>query len=201
MKSLILACILVLGTGLIAQADEVFGGVGMVMAQDHGKTIVQDLIPNAPAARAGVRIGDILVKINEQDVGAMNLDTIVGLIRGPVGSTVFLTFNSAGAIRNFTLAREQITIACFLEGNINLRTNAFNNQTMPTSINGYIGSNSANGMISFNGGITFYVKGHSYFLNLMKTGFQERITGYINGNYISWFGNNGWFTGYQPCIN
>ncbi len=70
-----------------------FGGIGVVIKQDQttGLLIFMDVYENSPGEKAGFRYGDLVYKVDGQDVTQMDMDTIVSMIRGEVGSTVEIT--------------------------------------------------------------------------------------------------------------
>lgn len=70
-----------------------FEGVGMEIGIKNRQLQVVAPIKNSPADRAGVRSGDLILKIDEKVVTSdMTVDQAVKLIRGPKGSTVKITF-------------------------------------------------------------------------------------------------------------
>jgi carboxyl-terminal processing protease len=52
--------------------------------------IVQHIVPNSPAAEAGITNGVIITKMDDVSVEGKRLADCVNLIRGPVGSTMRL---------------------------------------------------------------------------------------------------------------
>lgn len=69
-----------------------FGGVGMVMGQKKdGQFVVVAPIEDTPAYKAGIKAGDILLKIDGEDLNGQNLNQVVKKIRGRDGSQVTLT--------------------------------------------------------------------------------------------------------------
>lgn len=72
-----------------------FGGVGM-QVDDSAQGIVVTPLKGSPAEAAGVKSGDILVAVDGTSTVNMYSDQAVKYIRGPVGTTVTLTFARAG---------------------------------------------------------------------------------------------------------
>lgn len=87
-------------------------GVGIQLTQDEDskKIIVISPIEGTPAAKAGVLAKDEIVKIDGKSTQGMNVNDVVNLIRGPVGSDVSLTIKRNNQEQNFKLKRERIEI-------------------------------------------------------------------------------------------
>ena len=68
-----------------------FGGLGVEVTTEDNALKVVSPIDNTPAAKAGILPGDIITAIDGRPVEALLLDTVVGKLRGPPGSTITLT--------------------------------------------------------------------------------------------------------------
>jgi carboxyl-terminal processing protease len=89
-----------------------YGGVGVSLAQTAtGETALAPL-PDSPAARAGVRDGDVLLAVDDTTLQAgAGADQVTALIRGPIGSTVRLTVRHAsGSTETLTVTRQEIQL-------------------------------------------------------------------------------------------
>jgi carboxyl-terminal processing protease len=76
-----------------------YGGIGVVLTPSANGDAILSPYPDSPAARAGVRDGDILVAVNDTPIQkGMPVDQITALIRGPIGSTVRLTIKHKSGI-------------------------------------------------------------------------------------------------------
>jgi carboxyl-terminal processing protease len=73
-----------------------FSGVGMELGERDGAITVIAPLKNSPAEKAGVRTGDIVVKVNATSTAGMSVDDAVQYIRGPKGTSVTLTFLREG---------------------------------------------------------------------------------------------------------
>lgn len=89
-----------------------FGGVGMELGKKEGVITVIAPLPDTPATRAGVKAGDKISNINSSSTAEMEVDEAVGLIRGPKGTPVIITFFRDGVAEPLvkTLIRETIVI-------------------------------------------------------------------------------------------
>jgi len=89
-----------------------FGGLGIEVSVKNEQLVVVAPIEDTPADRAGVKAGDLIVKIDGQATKGMNLMEAVKKLRGPRGSKVLLTLQREGKEGSFdvSLRRETIQI-------------------------------------------------------------------------------------------
>lgn len=77
-----------------------FGGVGIYIDLDEkngGKLTIVEPIEDTPAWSAGLKSGDVILKIDGNDTKGMSIDSAQDLIRGPIGSRVVLTIKRGDA--------------------------------------------------------------------------------------------------------
>lgn len=89
-----------------------FGGVGVRVEMVDGLVRVLEPTPDAPAARAGLQAGDLIVRFDDQPVLGMTLAEASSKMRGAAGSPLTMTIRRAGAVDEFnvTLVREIIRV-------------------------------------------------------------------------------------------
>ena len=89
-----------------------FGGLGIEVSMESGVVKVISPIDDTPASRAGIKAGDYIVKINNNQVQGKSLTEAVELMRGPVGSSIELTIRRSGEKKalTFKITREIIEI-------------------------------------------------------------------------------------------
>ncbi|MBI3945476.1 MAG: S41 family peptidase [Armatimonadetes bacterium] len=81
---------------MLEQNQGHFDGIGAYLQRAlDGKHILLGPIVGGPAARAGLKLGDVLLKINNVDAVGMAVDKAKDLIRGPAGTPVTLTVGRA----------------------------------------------------------------------------------------------------------
>lgn len=89
-----------------------FDGIGAEVQMKGGHVVIVAPIDGSPAQRAGLHPGDIILKVDGQDVADLPLYQVVARILGPAGSQVTLTVldPSTARVRDVTLKRAHITI-------------------------------------------------------------------------------------------
>ena len=73
-----------------------FGGLGIEIGMESGVVKVISPIDDTPAAKAGIKAGDYIVKIGKTQVQGKSLMEAVKLMRGPVGTPIELTIRRKG---------------------------------------------------------------------------------------------------------
>jgi carboxyl-terminal processing protease len=89
-----------------------FGGLGIEIARKGERIIIVAPIDDTPAARAGLRAGDEILRIDEQSIQGLDLATVLQKMRGPAGKRVLLTLMREGfsAPRDIAIIRDHIRI-------------------------------------------------------------------------------------------
>jgi carboxyl-terminal processing protease len=96
-----------------------FGGIGVRILQlgdPPQLTIVGPPEPGSPAASSDIRSGDLLVAIDGEKTLGMDMEEVLTLMRGPVGSTVVLSVLHADADEpvDIDIVRDTITVESIL---------------------------------------------------------------------------------------
>ncbi|MCC1495802.1 S41 family peptidase [Alcanivorax sp. 1008] len=89
-----------------------FGGLGIEVTMENGFVKVVTPLDDTPASRAGLRSGDLILKIDDTFVKGMALEEAINLLRGEIGSSVDLSILSEGTEkpRSVSLTRDRIRI-------------------------------------------------------------------------------------------
>src|SRR5579884_2721970 len=75
----------------VAKQDSIDGllnGIGATMTQKNGQVVIESLIPDYPASKSDLKVGDILLTVDGQSVSGKTTDQVVQLVRGKAGTQV-----------------------------------------------------------------------------------------------------------------
>jgi len=89
-----------------------FGGLGIEVTMENGFIKVVSPIDDTPAQKAGIKTGDLIIKIDDKPVKGMSLTDSVKMMRGEPGSKIVLTIVREGleAPLKLTLSRDIIKV-------------------------------------------------------------------------------------------
>jgi len=89
-----------------------FGGLGIEVTMENGFVKVMSPIDDTPAQRAGIKPGDLIVRLDETPVKGLTLKDAVDMMRGKVGTDIVLTVIREGEEKplKFTLTRAVIKV-------------------------------------------------------------------------------------------
>jgi carboxyl-terminal processing protease len=117
-----------------------FGGLGIEVTMENGlikaTALMQDLMEESPASKAGIMANDIISRINDEAVQGLTIDQAVEKMRGPINGKIRLKILRNGQDNpiDVTLVRGNIRIRSVharIEGDdiAYIRVSAFNEQT------------------------------------------------------------------------
>jgi carboxyl-terminal processing protease len=89
-----------------------FSGIGAEVQMKDGHVVIVAPLDGSPAQEAGVKPGDLIVKVDGEDVTGQSLEQVVSKILGEAGTQVTLTLQdpNTGEQRQVTITRAEITI-------------------------------------------------------------------------------------------
>lgn len=89
-----------------------YGGIGSYIMQRDGSSYISGPMEGAPAAKAGLRSGDKIIRVDSTDTSQMGSQEVSSLLRGLAGTPVSVTVNRpfvTDSILNFELIRAKLT--------------------------------------------------------------------------------------------
>jgi len=89
-----------------------YGGIGTAVGKFDGKIVVLMTFDDGPAERAGVKIGDEILKIDGNPIDELSKDEINTLLKGQLGTPIEISIkrNNNPQLLNFAMDRERISI-------------------------------------------------------------------------------------------
>ncbi len=87
-----------------------FAGVGASLVVKGDKLEIASILPNTPALRAGVKVGDVIIDVDGTSTKGWTADQAVTAIRGKAGTVVKLGVDRSGQHLTFNLKRETIQV-------------------------------------------------------------------------------------------
>lgn len=86
-------------------------GIGVVMEAHELGARITEVLPGSAAEEAGIRVGDLLVAVEGQELAGMDLNAIGQLLQGEEGAAVTITTQRQNARHVQTLIRRAFTVA------------------------------------------------------------------------------------------
>ena len=123
-------------------SGEKYGGLGIYIGQREGWIEVIAPIDDTPAARAGIRERDLILKVDGVSTQGMSIEDAVNRMRGKVGEEIVLeVFTEGSDARPVTLVRAEIITPSVRAGLIEkdygyVRISQFQNQTVADLVKG-----------------------------------------------------------------
>lgn len=99
-----------------------FEGIGAFVTQtEDGQLMIQSPMPGQPAEQAGILAGDVVIKVDGNDITDLDINEAVLLIRGPRGTIVKLTVVREGEAEplDFDVERARIEIPSVTDAKVN----------------------------------------------------------------------------------
>ncbi len=113
-----------------------FSGVGIEIGQERGFITIIAPIDGSPAEAAGLKAGDIILKIDGESIRDLPIDRSVAKMRGEIGSEVSLTIGRRGVADSFvvSVSRDVVKIPSvrslkLMDGFLWLRASQFQGDT------------------------------------------------------------------------
>lgn len=72
-----------------------FGGIGALIQKHDNKMVVTDIYENSPAQKAGLKVGDEVISVNNQQLNGKTTEEVFQLFKGSQGTVYNVTVNDA----------------------------------------------------------------------------------------------------------
>lgn len=89
-----------------------YGGIGILIDARGNELIVTEVMPGYAAQRQGIKVGDVIITIDDEEVNPQNINKLTTKVRGKPGTEVRLKIRRTGEakILEFHLIREEIKV-------------------------------------------------------------------------------------------
>ena len=118
-------------------SGQIGGGIGAEIGLRNNKPTIIKPLENSPAQKAGIKAGEVIVKVNDEVSSDWSVEKVVSKIRGEVGTSVKLTLLSGGQEREVSVVRQNIVspaVESEIDGEIGiLKVNRFGDDTVSLS--------------------------------------------------------------------
>jgi carboxyl-terminal processing protease len=93
-----------------SRGDNTYVGIGISVTSKNAEPRIVEVYEDTPAQRAGLRAGDFLVRIADQNVIGLALDEMTSLVRGPAGTSVQIVVRRGSDPSELTFSVERAEI-------------------------------------------------------------------------------------------
>ena len=115
-------------------SGQIGGGIGAEIGLRNNKPTIIKPLENSPAQKAGIKAGEVIIKVNDEASSDWSVEKVVSKIRGEVGTSVKLTLLSDGKTREVSVVRQNIVspaVESEIDGEIGiLKVNRFGDDTV-----------------------------------------------------------------------
>jgi len=118
-------------------SGQIGGGIGAEIGLRNNRPTIIKPLENSPAQKAGIKAGEVIVKVNDEASSDWSVEKVVSKIRGEVGTSVKLTLLSGSQTREVSVVRQNIVspaVESEIDGEIGiLKVNRFGDDTVSLS--------------------------------------------------------------------
>lgn len=104
----------------LASASGNYSGIGVLVKETKNREgiLIVKVFPETPSEKAGLQSGDIIIRVDGEDIRGLPIEVVTSKIKGPPGTTVNLTVLREEETIDFTLQRSTISIPAVLDDKI-----------------------------------------------------------------------------------
>jgi carboxyl-terminal processing protease len=90
-------------------SGDIGGGIGAEIGVRQEQPTILRTLRDTPAEKAGLKPGDIIVKVNNTETNGWTAEKAAGIIRGEIGTTVKILVSREGEPQEFSITRANIS--------------------------------------------------------------------------------------------
>lgn len=110
-------------TSFVEQSEGHFVGIGAQLGIKDDKVTVVAPLEGSPAEKAGLKAGDVILKVDGTDITEPNVEKTISMIKGEQGEPVTLTISREGSeYQDITIVRDVVKVVSvkgeLIDGNI-----------------------------------------------------------------------------------
>ena len=84
-------------------------GIGISFKKKATGYVIESVFEGGPAAKAGLKAGDVIVKIDDTPVGPLDSDSVVKKLMGADGTSIWVTVRRNGQEKTYLMSRKAVT--------------------------------------------------------------------------------------------
>lgn len=93
-------------------------GVGITLLEGEEYPLIADVLPDSPASQVDLQRGDLLLKVNGEDVKSMSLDQLSAKLQGPTGTQLTLGIRRGTVEMDVPLSLDVLSFPTVIGGEI-----------------------------------------------------------------------------------
>lgn len=93
---------------------EGYAGIGAsVQDAENGGIVIAELFEGSSGIQAGLKVGDIIIKVNGEDITQMYLSDVIDRIKGPENTNIVLTLVRNNQTMDITVLRKKVILTSY----------------------------------------------------------------------------------------
>ena len=86
-------------------------GIGIMIRKIDQGVLISKVFPNGPAEEVGMQVGDLIISVNDEKIGELELSEVSSKIKGVAGSTVKIEVSRRDSLKTIDVKRGQIQVS------------------------------------------------------------------------------------------
>lgn len=97
--------------GFYEQTDNSYVGIGVTVERTKDSILISEVKKGGPADKVGIKANDLLIRVNDEEVSALDVQSVSEKVKGPKGSYVYITVLRDGEEITFSVKRETVKVS------------------------------------------------------------------------------------------